>query len=420
MKRKLFITICFPFLVFSGQLAKGQANLNEANNAFNNLKLLEAKSLYKNIWNSSTTPLNDKIESGKKLAYINWHFFDDINKVERYYDTLSRIDNNKFNLLLDLGNYEKEAKNFDKAKEFILKAVHLAKTNNEIKSSKIKYADAVFNEAIQLIDAKQNINFKLINSCFKDVVYYSDIETENIELSRLLLGYSLLLKDSKKVLEAWKNYFRIPKNKNAEGILSKAESDLILGLQDWNSYKANISLIESLAHSRFYDFAVMMSKYLKNDNIEKNELVIDINNYYHFIQKVKKLTYDYYKALSKGIKADSVYLANIDNTNRDFWITTLAKDNSLVFNDENFNSELYKRFGTKTNSCKGTNDICFFAGHSIRDETRQIEQYGRKAEVRFFVLDNIFGNIYPHWYFGFFGVGGWATINHEILQIRNI
>lgn len=34
-------------------------------------------------------------------------------------------------------------------------------------------------------------------------------------------------------------------------------------------------------------------------------------------------------------------------------------------------------------------------------------------------LDNIIGNIYPHWYFGFFGVGGWA-IENQIIQIRTV
>ena len=58
-------------------------------------------------------------------------------------------------------------------------------------------------------------------------------------------------------------------------------------------------------------------------------------------------------------------------------------------------------------------------GHCVKIEKRLIKQYGRSSELTYLSLDAIFGNIYPHWYFGFFGIGGWQ-MEKEVLQIRRI
>jgi len=84
-------------------------------------------------------------------------------------------------------------------------------------------------------------------------------------------------------------------------------------------------------------------------------------------------------------------------------------------------SELYKQFGLKMMfTGRGeSQDLIIFGGHGYIEETVQIEQYDRKGSFKYIKLHNFVGNIYDHWYQDFMGIGGWASTDGEVMQVRN-
>jgi hypothetical protein len=60
------------------------------------------------------------------------------------------------------------------------------------------------------------------------------------------------------------------------------------------------------------------------------------------------------------------------------------------------------------------------AGHLVQDQRMQTEQYGRRGEVRFIVIDNMLANGYESWLWdGWAESGGWSSDGHVIVQVRS-
>jgi len=82
-------------------------------------------------------------------------------------------------------------------------------------------------------------------------------------------------------------------------------------------------------------------------------------------------------------------------------------------------AELGRRFGTIA-SLGNTDDIPnLLLGHTVVDETRDVEQYGKKASLRFVQLDGMVSSGYTAWLtHDAKGTGGWSGKEGEIIQIR--
>jgi len=146
----------------------------------------------------------------------------------------------------------------------------------------------------------------------------------------------------------------------------------------------------------------------------------DVHNYYLFLNDVERLIYKYYREKSLGVASDSKYYNDYYSLCIDLWHKLhWESSKSLFFYEKGFEGELFKRFGAQTFTGKGGDQISFFVGHSVINNSQTIEQYGGQAKITYISLDNVIGNIYPHWYFGFFGVGGWA-IENQVIQIRTV
>lgn len=59
-------------------------------------------------------------------------------------------------------------------------------------------------------------------------------------------------------------------------------------------------------------------------------------------------------------------------------------------------------------------------GYLVQDERMQVEQYGRRGEVRFVVIDNMIANGYESWLWdGWAQAGGWSSDGNVIVQVRS-
>jgi hypothetical protein len=413
MENKIpFLLIVLMLLTYN---ITAQSKLESARNEYNNFKIVEAKKIYQVIWVSANS-LDEKTYAGKQLIYINWKFYDDYEVSKKYADSLLILDSNNFEALLQIADISIQAKNFKYAEQYLKNSFKKAISENQIKSSHIKYAEYVLLKFQKEFITKNTFDLNEAKEALDKLDAYYQNQPEDLQLVRFYLGLALILDDKEKIKDSWKAYFRITRDKKAKGMLAEAEKKIDKGLQSKDSINL---LAKGLAESRFYDYAVMT---IDKNNIELNQYpdLKDIYNYYAYLNDIEKLIYRYYKDKLFNRESDSRYLNNYYSTCIDFWNKLNWGSNKPMFFEKAFEDELFKRFGAKINNGKGGNQISFFVGHSVVNEKRSIEQYGRKTDLNYFSLDYIVGNIFPHWYFGFFGIGGWATIDNEVLQIRKV
>jgi hypothetical protein len=412
MKNRFLCVSIFIFLI-SDLFA--QSKLELAKKEYDNLKLINAKRLYQEIWISSGS-LNERIASGRQLVNISWKFYNDYDLAKKFTDSLLVLDADNFSVLFQFADISMLAEKFDNTEQYLQESLKKAKNENQVKNAHIKFAEYILSKSQNDLSNHKAINRNKLQEALNNIENYYFEQPENLNISRLYLGLALLTGNNEKVLNAWNTYFRIPQKEQPTGLLAEAEAQITKGFQS----KENIELlIRGLALSRFYDYAVMI---MLQNNLDYNNTayLTDIYNYYFFLSDIEGLIYDYYRKKTLGTVSDDEYIKNYYSLCIDFWDKLSWENNKPVFYEKAFEEELFKRFGTKINNGKGGNQIMFFAGHSVINDRCIIEQYNRQAKITYLSLDYIIGNIYPHWYFGFFGVGGWATIDHEIIRIRTV
>ncbi|WP_340114389.1 hypothetical protein [Maribellus mangrovi] len=413
MKTKIVL-----FLVLSTLLTdniSAQSKLESAKDKYNNFNIIEAKKIYEEIWASSGS-LNEKTEAGKQLVYINWKFYHDYELSKKYADSIIKLDTSNFDILLQIIDVSIQAKKFNDASQYLKMGFEKAKSENQIKELHIKYSDYTLLKSQNELTSQKTININDVKDALDKIETYYLNQPEDLQIVKLYLGLALILNDKEKIKDSWKVYFRIPQDKNVTGILAEAEINIDKGLQSKDSINY---LAEGLAYSRFYDYAVMI---INENSIELNQNpdLKDIYNYYIYLKDIEKLIFGYYRDKLFNHASDEKYLNDYYSLCIALWNNLDWGSNKPMFYEKAFEEELFKRFGAIINNGKGGNQIGFFVGHSVVNEKRSIEQYGRKTDLTYLSLDYIIGNIFPHWYFGFFGIGGWATTDNEVLQIREI
>ena len=311
-----------------------------------------------------------------------------------------------------------QAEKYENAEKYLNMSLESASNDKQIRDSRIKYAEYVLAKSKKNLLSNTPVNTNDVGKAFGFLNDYYQNEPENLRLTRLYLGIVLLLEEDAEIINAWRTYFRIPQNEKAIGLLAKAEGNIRKGLGS-NSKDAAVSLVKGLSDSRFFDYAVMMM-FQHNLNYKSMADLADIYNYYVFLNNAEGLINEYYRNKSLGTASDNKYYKDYYSLCIDFWFTLNWENGKpLFFYEKGFEEELFKRFGSETFTGKGGDQIAFFVGHSVVNDNRTIEQYGRKTKITYISLDNVIGNIYPHWYFGFFGVGGWA-IENQVIQIRTV
>ena len=415
---KIFFLITLTLLCFSLKKVVGQESINEADNLFYSQDLNGAFESYQQIFKNSEANGEDRALAGRKLAYISWHFNNDIVKAREFLRNSLEFKMYEVYLFGDLILYESEANNFTEAKEACRQALLKIKSEDKAQLINIAYSNLILNETIDKIKNKQSIDTLSLNDALNKIEIANKLEPGNLNPAKIQLGLALLSKDGRKAMNAWNLYFNISAEQKAPDLLVKPQQELSQILLNWNrtslSKENSDKLILNLAASRFYEYAYVMNIYLLNDSITENIAIDDITSYYKFCEQIENQMYIYYKDIAltnenniKKVKKDKRTIQ------KQLWSVLHWEAKSPKYSDKRFYEELYNRFGTKVYEGKFYGNYFFIGAHTIVDETRTVEQFNRKAEIQFVVLDLRFSNNYWGWFTGNYGFAGYA--NGEII-----
>ncbi len=420
----LLIFVSFLFVGFqnidgsSSQDLSSQELSQKALNAFRNRNLSESQRLYEMLWKKKDTALEDFTRAGRVLAYIEHHFYDNMEGVYPYYNEIIKRNPEKADLYLRLADFEIQSHRFKQAQETLKRALKEKLSIENQKDIDIRWSKVILEQFIW--EKTHRLDLQQLKKELSKIEGYANESPEDTEMAYLQMGLSMIVKDKNLFWEGWRNYFRLPKEKEPRSFLSDSQHYLIQGLDAWESRGVPLDLIKGLVFSRLYDFAMMMVK-LDSSGLNKHPYVEKLKHYYQYINQTRDNGFSYYRKKALGNNDCDSFFAEQDKLDLWMWEKLRGEEEKKNYSKRNLESELYKQFGLKMMfTGRGeSQDLIIFGGHGYIEETVHIEQYGRKGSFKYIKLHNFVGNIYDHWYQDFMGIGGWASTDGEVMQVRN-
>jgi len=187
MKKTIF-TIAIGLF---GLIANGQSKLDIARMEYNNLRVVEAKEIFEQIWKTPASQ-NEKIDAGRQLVHIYWKFYKDYNTAKKYSDSLQILSKDDFDIMFQMADISIQAEKYEIAEKYLEKAISSASKDYQLKRSKIKFAEYVMNKSQKDLLEQKAVNINDVNKAYGFIREYYLNEPENLSLTRLYLGIALL------------------------------------------------------------------------------------------------------------------------------------------------------------------------------------------------------------------------------------
>ncbi|MEO8216049.1 MAG: hypothetical protein ABI718_03095 [Acidobacteriota bacterium] len=238
-----------------------------------------------------------------------------------------------------------------------------------------------------------------------------------VEPTRLLLLASLFAGDGPSALQAWQWYY----GENPPLVKAAGES-LAKLLPRWSGAEpgetARIEIADALAGSKFFDEAdLMLRNACWKDLALTDPAGRDIVAYASSLRALERISDAHYRAVAQGRK-DEDFEKRVGAEAFVLWKALSWEGAAPEFSLEAVARELARRFGTVASLGKTDNIATLLLGHRVVDETREVEQYGRKASLHFVQIDGVLSAGYMSWLtHNDAGTGGWSG-KDAIYQIR--
>jgi len=136
---KIFFLITILLLYINIKHAVGQVSINEADNLFYSQDLTRSLDAYRKIYKNNKANNVDRALAGRKLAYISWHFNNDLVKAREFLKNSLEFKKYEAYIFKDYILYETKAKNFTEAKEVYQQALLKIKAEDKVHLINIAY-----------------------------------------------------------------------------------------------------------------------------------------------------------------------------------------------------------------------------------------------------------------------------------------
>jgi hypothetical protein len=377
MNRLVLAVVLIAAIACKAEEESGNA-FDRAAEAAGRAKMKEAAALYAEASRSETDPVR-RAKAAIKAANIEWRMFEQHDAAKARLERVAAGEHEAVDAHLELGRIALELKKIDEARAHVQRAVAAAKTKRERNLGTLALARL----AVESRDAAQ------LPAAVDSLRAHIAEQGPRLQSTRLLLKAALLTGNGAAAMEAVDGYYHVSKFKAPPNAIAAAHAALARVLPAWRGTDPERAAIaQGLMGVRFFEEAAIVSR--------------EPIPYAAAIKRIEKATLAYYRELARG-----------DGDDDD--LHDAVKRELKPFGSK---EEQARRFGTYYTIGKTGGFIDLHYGHVVGDRTLQVEQYGRKASLRFVELDAMVSNGY-----GTFltdesgGDGGWAT-DKEIYQVR--
>ncbi|HEX2060759.1 MAG TPA: hypothetical protein VHK90_08455 [Thermoanaerobaculia bacterium] len=302
-------------------------------------------------------------EAELRLANIEWRVYRDFDAARA---RLTRL--GTFEAQLELARFEPAA---------LANAERLAKTKGEQR--------AVMRVRARLLVEQGNARaaIPLLRALIEG-------EGPRLRITRLLARAGVMLRDRAVMMEGIDGYYRVSPFSGPPHLIADAYAALRTAPDD-------AALARVLAGIRFFDEAAILAPQS------------DVARYAAMLQRMQNVADEHYRRIALGNDSERALRKGIAAELKTMW-PKLSFDDAVA--------EMGRQYGGyvllgKTGGFHDTH-----IGHKVVDRVLPVEQYGRRATVRFIVLDAMVSNGFQSWRSDDkSGDGGWGTAE-EIYQVR--
>ena len=386
-------------------------------NAANDIKL-EAKLLERAA--TLEGDADDLAEVERRLAVLDWKYH------LRFQSARERLQKQTTGAepaeaWLALSRLEWQAKEFEDAIRAARKALEVADKESERRRAKIAFSAAAVERATQARFAGEAIEGDALQESLDLMQGMVRREPGEPVPSRLLTRAALLLGQGKAALLGWRSYFHTGPGLPVPNAIADAGAELERLLPGWDGADTGSearAVVAALTGSRWFTEAALVALDPRTKTPRKQPAPEAVA-YARTLRRVRELTDEYYRLTSLGKGSRSNWEGDLLAEFRGLQSVLEGREISKgSFDREKMKRLLADRFGAYVGIGKTAGYADLHMGHSVVDETRTVEQYGHRAELRFIALDSIVSNGFQSWAWENGAQhGGWARTD-TIYQVR--
>ena len=383
--RAPYFRIMTKYLLVLVLLTSVTCRAEEQGNAFDRAaeaaslaKMKDAARLYAEASETDADPVR-RAKAGIKAANMEWRMFEQYDSAKARLERVAAGEHEAFDARLELGRVAMARKDVAAARKHVNEAIAIAKTNRERTLGKQALARLA-------VDSKDTAQLPAAVELLREVIA---AQGPRLQSTRLLLKAALMTGNGAAAMEAIDGYYHVSKFKRPPNAIEAAHTALARVLPSWHGTEPERAAIaQGLEGMRFFEEAALISP--------------TPMPYAAAIKRIEELTTAYYRKLAAE-DADEDDLR--DGVKRE--LKALGSKDDLA-----------RKYGTYYIIGKTGGSVDLHYGHVVGDRALPVEQYGRKASLRFVELDSMVSNGYGTWFTDDAGGdGGWAT-DKEIYQVR--
>jgi hypothetical protein len=377
--------------------------LDEAERALFNSDVTAARSLFRAV-SAGDPRAENRQRAARRLATIQWRIDADPTSARQALARLGTGEGQEqLAALLELARMERTNGDFAAARGAAARALAVAKLPAERRNATVSLARAtVDGEKQRALAGGQPGDRQALLEALAMLRQVVGEDQGRLPAALALLDAAVLLDDRAAVSAAWHSYFVTV---GPSGILDPQRAVIDAPSPE------RLALAQALAATRFFDEAAILAPELH-----------DVARYARFTRDTRRVSDEYYRQVAKNdgvvtAEARAAYQHNLLGLASAAWQDLVGTpfEPSVL---ESPSNELDRRFGLYAAVGDTGARFNLHAGHRVVDESREVEQYGRRAKIRFIVLDSIISNGYESWLRdGRAEHGGWGDVG-LIVQVR--
>jgi len=376
---------------------------------------------------SAEGPADELAAAERSLARLAWKYHLEFDEALGWLEKAAARDVDLFQTWRERVRIELRREDFDAARRAAEQATAVAATKTERQAARAVLAGIVVEEATTRRLASQPTDERLLTEALTDLKELVRAEPGDLGPSRLLVAAALLGDDAAAVVEGWRSFYHVAPDSPAPNQVAEAGRTLERLMATWNGAEsgaeARVAVVVALADSRFFTEAalVALDPHSGNtDHVRDDPTVRQIVAYARFCRSVEALSNEYYRQTILGVSAYRDFERGLEREAGTLWDALVEPGSPPPTRrfERALNRELGPRFGTDLMLERGDGHRNVKLGHRVIDETRVIEQYGHRAELRFVSLGSMVSNGFRSWAWNSGAqAGGWA-VNPKITQVR--
>jgi hypothetical protein len=437
-----FLVPLAALVSLAGPAAPGRADdapevpspeLREAERASHDGRFKDARTLLGSIVTSTSARARDRDAAALELARIAWRIDGRPDAARDDLEKIARGAIRKVPPLLLLSRMERALGRYGPARTAARRALAAAGMESERRDATLALASALVGEEVEAARlgrsaAYRDAGRRRLTEALALVAPLVRDEPGLLEPSRTALDAALLLDDGPAALVAWSSYY-LGAGAADSTLLAGPRAVLSGALPAWKGPAASRTdretVVEALAGSRFFTEAVILSKDPRTPRparVDRLPRVRDLVLYEAFIRGVREATDLYYRDVARETSDPGAWKVTMKRRAERLWRNLSWPSGRPPFDERvlehSDDTELGARFGTAggAGTTGGREDL--HMGHRVVDEKRIVDQYGRRAEIRFMALDAIVSNGYETWMWDGQGAhGGWGGAGF-VVQVR--